>query len=206
MSQWAWNHRCDTWPVEVVLVGRPQENAHSSATFFFERQKAYTFDLYDGRSFVYRSQVADEQDPAVPAPVLQNVTYDLNSARVTGSCSSSGSQRDCLSANMTLDLDSSSYLEFSIAADLGSETRFYALRAVDHDWQYSNDAPSMILRDPQTGESIVRTVVTKRDDCKQLKVCVNTRDEARMLVPLGLILIYQEKWASGTTCGPKKGS
>lgn len=205
-QQWAWDHRCDTWPVEVVLIGRPQENVHSSAVFSFERQKAYTFDLYDGRSFVYRSQVADEQNSAFPPPELQNITYDLSTARVAGSCSFAGEQRDCLSANMTLDLDSASYLEFEIAANLGAGPQRYALRSVDHDWQYSNDAPSMILRDPRTGESVLRTVVTKRGDCAQLKVCANTRNEARMLVPIGLILIYQEKWASGTTCGPKKGS
>ncbi|EJD37735.1 hypothetical protein AURDEDRAFT_173244 [Auricularia subglabra TFB-10046 SS5] len=206
MQEFAWNHRCDSWPVEAVLVGRAGSNAHSTATFFFDHAEAYSFDLYDRMSLLYRYQEGDKEQPSFPMPTLQNVTYDLSTSSAVGICLFSGQKQNCLSANMDLDLDSTSYLRFEIAADLGFGVRHHVLHAIDHDWQYSDDAPSMILRDELTGESVLRTAVTKRGDCAQLKVCLNTSNEARMLVPIGLMLIFQEKWAGGTTCGPKKGA
>ncbi|EJD37916.1 hypothetical protein AURDEDRAFT_173055 [Auricularia subglabra TFB-10046 SS5] len=204
MQKHAWDHRCETWPVEVVLVGRARSNAHSTATFFINGVEGYQYGLYEGRSFLYQFQEGDADPLQIPMPTLQNVTYDLSSSSAVGVCLFSGQKQDCVSVNMDLDLDNKSYLRFEIDADLGFGVRHYILHAIDRDWQYSDDAPSMILRDEATGESVLRTAVTKPGDCTQLKVCVHTTNEARMLVPIGLLLIFQEKWAAGTTCGPKK--
>lgn len=185
--------------MEVVLQGRHPSEATSSATFSFDDGRGYTYDLYNGRSLLYRyPDIAN-----TTLPTLQNVTFDLTMSQISGQCLLSAHHFDCLSGQMDQDLDSTTHLTFNFTADLGFGNQTSALRAVDRDWQYSDDAPSLILHDLNVGRNVMRTAVTKRGDCTQLKICANDFGEANLLVPVGRILIAQEKWSVGTTCGPK---
>jgi len=103
----------------------------------------------------------------------------------------------CTNGTIDQDLTSDTYLTFSF-------TDGVALRAVDHEWQFSDDAPSVLLRD-QAGRNILRTVVTKPGDCTQLKVCAIDVAEEQFLVPIGLLLFSQETFAAGPTCGGSSG-
>lgn len=68
------------------------------------------------------------------------------------------------------------------------------MQAVDKDWQFKNDAPSVLLRD-ENGEEVVRTDVTKLHNCRQLKVCVAKTSGPGGIFPIGLLLISQSDYA-----------
>lgn len=73
------------------------------------------------------------------------------------------------------------------------------LRAVDNQWTFTAYAPSVVLRDSDSGMEVIRTDVTKKNDCTQLKVCAVQNNGADIVVPIGLIFIQQMGYASYCT-------
>lgn len=68
------------------------------------------------------------------------------------------------------------------------------LRAVDKQWAFSKDAPSVLLKD-DSGTEILKTDVTKYRDCTQLKICAGQDSGPGIIVPLAVILIRQSEYA-----------
>lgn len=195
-QEWTWNHRCDGWPVEVVLKGQQGTTAgvHSTATFTLHHSLLYTFALYNQKSFVYKSPA-----PQAPAPQIRNITYDLVYSTFGGTCHADA--EPCVRGTMDQDLQGISHLKFAI--DFLPENRTSTLSAIDKGWQAPSEAPSVILRDAADGHEVMRTAVTKRGDCASLKMCLANIGEPEMLVPVGMIVVFMERWAMGSTCGKK---
>ncbi|EJD45328.1 hypothetical protein AURDEDRAFT_184814 [Auricularia subglabra TFB-10046 SS5] len=191
-QEWAWNHRCDGWPIEIVLKGQSTPGVQSTATFMQHHALLYIFALYNQRSFAYVPSSAASASP----PRVRNITYDLAYSTFTSICS-----EPCVSGTMDQDIQGISRLTFVVHSSPGNRTS--TLRAVDKGWQAPSEAPSVILRDETDGFEAMRTVVTKRGDCAALKVCVAELGEPEMLVPVGMLLVFMEKWAAGSTCGKK---
>lgn len=96
----------------------------------------------------------------------------------------------------------SPYLNFSLQ-DSGNTTY---LRAVNKEWQFSDDAPSFVLRysspDPRQplGGIAIQTAVTERNHCEVLKVCLGSRKLGfDILAPLGVAFISQNTFAAYCT-------
>lgn len=68
------------------------------------------------------------------------------------------------------------------------------IRAVDKEWTFKKDAPSVLFRD-DNGVEVLRTDVTKYRDCRQLKVCVAEDVGPDVIFPVGLLLVYQSDYA-----------
>jgi hypothetical protein len=80
------------------------------------------------------------------------------------------------------------YLSFNLT-DLRSNSTTNLL-AVDKEWAFGNSAPNVILKD-SNGAEVIRTDVTKKGDCTQLKVCAARDSGASIMAPIGLILLRQ---------------
>jgi hypothetical protein len=137
---------------------------------------------------------------------MQMISYDFVNSTFTGNCTSGvhvdsqdspATSFECVNGNFTADLDSSSYLSFIINDLRSNKTTTYT--SVDKEWQFPDDAPSLILHDEE-GNWVMRTAVTSVQSCEMLKLCVENLTEAQMFVPIGMILIYQGQFAASQTC------
>lgn len=77
--------------------------------------------------------------------------------------------------------------------DLRTDTTSH-MRAVDRQWSFQDDAPSVLFRDDHSVE-VMRTDVTKPRDCRQLKVCIAKDAGPDIIFPIGLLLIRQSDYA-----------
>lgn len=62
----------------------------------------------------------------------------------------------------------------------------------------------MLLKD-SSGVEVIRTDVTKKGDCTQLKVCAAQQNGGSIIVPIGLILIRQMDYAVSCTTPSDSG-
>ena len=121
---------------------------------------------------------------ALHRPEIVRMSYNGNN-EISGYCDD-GSLCVVGKYNMT------SFLYFELQnLHTGAITK---LQAVDLEWYYSNDAPSVDLRyqmsDGKLGGRALVTDVTARAKCHLLKVCVEVPD-SNILAPLGVILMAQ---------------
>ncbi|KZV99158.1 hypothetical protein EXIGLDRAFT_259623 [Exidia glandulosa HHB12029] len=206
----AWHHRCDPFKVQVILDGRSYKDPRYTpdvARFYVGNGAAplFTYDLdqtnSDAWTFHFRTFDAPEDSlPPAFVPVLRAVTYNFVDNTLNGTCTVSGGN-DTLC--MTGTFNPGNFLSFDLNYNITGTPVHAPSRAFDKQWAFSDDAPSLILRsveaDNSLGDVILRTAVTKRSDCTQLKVCVDglsgQGDAAavgpEVMAPLGLMLARQ---------------
>ena len=102
-------------------------------------------------------------------------------------------------------LDGTARLSFALNTTGGQQAM---LVAREDEWLFPDAAPGLTLFD-ESGADVLRTAVTKRGDCTQLKVCVAgppgrsaAAVQPEVLAPLGLILMRQINYAAYVTQPP----
>ncbi|TCD66645.1 hypothetical protein EIP91_001062 [Steccherinum ochraceum] len=237
-QNWAWNHRCDSYPMYAILDAKSTKDAaftpniahfyqtgSSQSLFSFSVNSDSSSDLW---TFHFRELDAPQTTTAADRiPSLQRVDYDFVNDTLTGTCTTSASSNSSMAVStpcVSGSFNPTDWLSFTLASNVTlvnstspASPRNIFLRTVDQEWSFSNDAPSLILDtvDPNLntlGQTVLRTAVTKRGDCTQLKVCLNGIDGvdgsvvgAEVMAPLGLILIRQADYALQCT-GRRKNS
>lgn len=211
----AWHHRCDDFRVQVVLDGRSYKDARyvpEVARFYTGNGAAplFTYDLdqtdSDAWTFHFREFDAPQESlPAAFVPVLRSVTYNFIDHTVNGTCAAVAGANDTLCVTGSFNPDN--FMSFDLSYNITGTPVQAKSRTLDKQWAFSDDAPSLILRsvaaDDSLGDVILKTAVTKRSDCTQLKVCVDGAagqgDSAavgpEVLAPLGLMLARQGDYA-----------
>lgn len=147
----------------------------------------YTYNDTDIWSFQY---FVTNKSPIVPT--ILSVDYDLVRNNFSAYCNPTPSwntSSPCAIGSFDID----DHFTFNIT-DLRDGNSTKVLRAVDQLWDYHGQAPSVLLKD-QNGLEILRTSVTKKSDCRKLKVCAATTDGLDVTVPIGLMLKAQADYA-----------
>jgi len=209
----AWNHRCDQFPVEVILDGRPyydsiKENP-SNATFYFgqpgRRTEYYKYgmtqDNNDTTIWHLRLRnvtIPPDLDP-VYHPLAQDLSYRFANNSITATCTTNTS-----SSAVTVPCMEGSFNGGGKALNLTiNDTRtgvVTKLRAVDKGvWApvpAADDAPSVLLREVQPDDSlgsidVLRTAVTMKGKCSKLKLCQGID----LLAAVGRILKAQDDYS-----------
>ncbi|KAJ7692428.1 hypothetical protein B0H17DRAFT_1061456 [Mycena rosella] len=194
----AWLHRCDSYPVEIVLSGLSFNAPNTSlptATFSIRQdgilQSQYQYSLTNDavNTSIWRFGPA----PGQSLPDGQIVTYNLTNSSVTATCAGNNTT-ECTQGSF----DNSGFLSF-VLTTLSNATNVN-LKTVDGDWVYakSDDAPSYMLREVKSdgsfGDVVVRTAVTEPGHCTLLKLCANGAT-VENLAPVGLTLMKQNEYA-----------
>jgi hypothetical protein len=206
-----WIHRCDSFPVEVILNGRsyysPQGEMPVASFYFWQngvRVKYYEYGLTQNGDDMDTLHLAlTRVEPGVPAglyPLVSDITYQLVNQTMSASC---GSNPDTLANATTLCMDGSfnddQFLSFT-TNDTRTNT-ITTLRAVDKQWKFAFDAPSFELKEVQHDNSLgniaLQTAVTERGHCNALKIC-SSGTGIDVLAPVGLTLLQQGKY--GAVC------
>ncbi|KAL4241419.1 hypothetical protein ABKN59_000299 [Abortiporus biennis] len=234
-QKWAWNHRCDTYPMYAILDGKGYYDARyiPNVAHFYQTgniNSLYTFDISDNDSsdiwnFHLREWDTDQsQIPLDFYPTMQQISYNFIDDSVTANCTipvAPGSNNVTSVPCLTGTFNPNTPLSFNLTSIplLNTTSNPSAipqvntlLRTVDKQWAFGDDAPSLILRavDPSSNTlrqtNIIRTAVTKKGDCTQLKVCLagvpgreGAAVGAEIMAPLGLILMRQADYANECT-------
>ncbi|THH33627.1 hypothetical protein EUX98_g498 [Antrodiella citrinella] len=202
VERWAWNHRCDSYPMFAVLDGRGYYDASyvPNVVHFYSGKSLHATPLFtyiinsDSDSDLWTFELrefdnAQDQIPLDYYPTLQSVQYDFLNDTLTGNCTTPvapGSSITNSTTCMTGTYNPNDWLSFNISSNIplnntvsGSPVppTTAVLRTVDKQWTYDNDAPSLILKtvDPLTNSlqrQVLCTAVGWAADCTQLKVCL----------------------------------
>jgi hypothetical protein len=208
----AWNHRCDAYPVEVILKGLPYGSSFAQqpmASFFIHQKDETLCKYYD---FALNMELEDGQfqhfmlitvDPSVSPDdtlTISEITYDYTNNSFSAFC---GSNRVKSESCATGSFDESGPL--SIVINDAQHGTSMCVQTLDKVWMYpqGDDAPSFILTqvdstasDDQEVTYLLMTAVTDSVDeqCTFLKVC-SQETSIKTLVPLGLALMRQNQYA-----------
>ncbi|KAH8106305.1 hypothetical protein BXZ70DRAFT_431020 [Cristinia sonorae] len=202
-QSWAWDHRCDSYPMYAVLDARSFKDPSyiPNVAKFYQtdtNQLLFTYDVNEGTdSDLWMFAVRQFNTPSglIPVdqyPTLQSIQYDFINTALTGNCTvpiSPGSSNTTTMACMTGTYNPDKWLSFNVTSivplnntDLSTPvpSSTTLLRTVDKEWVFGdNNAPALILRtvnpvtDQLTDQTVLRTAVTKRGDCTALKVCLS---------------------------------
>jgi hypothetical protein len=212
--QKAWDHRCDAYPVEVILNGLPYGSSLSQQPIasFFIRQKDGTLRKY--YDFALNMELEDRQfqhftlisvDPSISpddAPTISEISYDYTNNTFSAFCGSNRVQSDSCA---TGSFDERGPL--SIVINDTQHDTSVRVQTLDQVWMYpqGDDAPSFILTQVDSTASddlgeempyLLMTAVTHSVDgrCTLLKVC-SQETSIETLVPLGMALMRQNQYA-----------
>jgi hypothetical protein len=231
--QVAWNHSCDKYPLQVILKANFSSNGMSyqvtSSPALFSRTRGKNTQLYtyalsqspiSPNIWYFGIQSIDSPDiqPSTALyPTISNVTYNFTDYTFSGNCSltppssspsnSSPCVRGTFNPNDTLSFNIT-YLSGAGSNNSNSIGSDY-LKAVNDQWAFAADPPGVVLLDDTngSGDEILRTDMTKWNDCTQLKVCANNYTNthsngamvpgagANTVIPTGLIFIQQIDYA-----------
>jgi hypothetical protein len=179
----------------------------TTASYFQGNTPLYTYDIFQSSADLWSFNIRTIDSPDLAQnqssplyPSISNITYDFVDDSVLGNCTSpsSNTTSTCIKGFF----NPNNYLSFNIT-DL--RTNLTAnIRAVDKQWAFDNDAPSVLLKD-SSGVEVIRTDVTKKGDCTQLKVCAAQQNGGSIIVPIGLILIRQMDYAVSCTTPSDSG-
>lgn len=201
--------------MEVVLEGQwhnAPKSQPSVASFYFwqgdTRTKYFEYVLSYGATaddwgFELR-KIVDSEIPESVYPLVQQVSYNLVSNTISGTCMAKGSTPVAMEAPACLEgtFDLGDILSFSL-----NDTRanmIYNLRAANKEWYFRDDAPSVKLQQLHTmdngglGNTALKTVVTKPGHCNQLKICLGMESGVDMIAPLGILLLKLDDY--GVLC------
>ncbi|TCD66825.1 hypothetical protein EIP91_000903 [Steccherinum ochraceum] len=229
----SWNHRCDSFPMYAVLDGRGFKDPSyiPNVVHFYQGRDEllFSYDISDGASsdfWTFQLREFDAAQSSIPLelyPTLQHIQYDFINDTLTGNCTlpaTPGSSITNSTSCMTGTFNPNDWLSFNLTSTIPLNnsaptdtipSTTTVLRTVDKQWAFNgDDAPSLILDtvDPLTDKlqsTVLRTAVTKRGDCTQLKVCLGGTDRpgglvgAEVLSPMGLIMIRQSDYAQSCT-------
>ncbi|KIM36091.1 hypothetical protein M413DRAFT_20642 [Hebeloma cylindrosporum] len=199
-QQWQWTHFCDSFAGEVILSGLM--NPSPTASFYYPIQpNASVLEYYFDYSLVSNTTVPPGNPPSqllvfnaradssIIPPDIFAISYDVQAQEISADCANG----PCAFGNYS----TKPYLSFTLQdSRTGLVTQ---LRAVDKEWKFPDDAPSVVLRNREAGESggiALQSAVTQRDHCENLKVCVSSRTpDFATLAPLGVLLMAQQTYA-----------
>jgi len=210
----AWNNRCDRFPVEVILDGRPyydsiKENP-SVASFYIgqpgRRTEYYKYGMTQDDSDttiwhlrLIHATIPPDSDP-VYHPLAQDLSYRFANHSVTATCTTntSSSAIPCMEGSFNNDGKA-----FSLTINDTHTGIVTKLRAFDKGvWAPvpADDAPSVILREVQPDDSlgsidVLRTAVTMQGKCTRLKLCLARERGIDLLAAVGLVLKAQDNYA-----------
>jgi hypothetical protein len=175
----AWNHGCDNYPIQVVLDARAYDGPSyqpTIASYFQGNTPLYAYDIFqasaDEWSFnirtIYSQDLANNRSSSL-YPSISNITYNFVDNSVSGNCTSpsSNTTSTCIEGYF----NPNNYLSFNLT-DLRSSSTAY-IRAVDKQWAFDDDAPSVLLKDSSGAQD----------------------NGPSITVPMGLILIRQMDYA-----------
>jgi hypothetical protein len=198
----AWLHRCDPFAVEVILAGRAYSSPISTlpvASFYFwangTRSQYYEYSLSQSDNdtntwyFALTQVTPGVNIPAPVYPLISNVSYQFDTDELSAVCTAgpdapANDTTSCMQGSFD-----TSYLSFTT-----NDTRtgvVITLRAIDTQWEFSEDAPSFLLKNSQ-GQTAVRTAVTEPEHCTFLKMCLANDTGVDMIPPVGLALMQQD--------------
>jgi len=214
--KYQWSHFCDAFEGEVILTGAVDSSHISTASFYFGQQSKrvfhynYTLTANNTGGENWQTLSLDETSlsPATQPDIVQisykttgnsnnyfeaecmhNVSHPSTTKPATSMCG-------CGRYNTT------PYLSFAITELAGGGLT--QLQAVDKEWRFPDDAPSVVVRfkgpDGKLGDIAIQSAVTQRNHCNALKLCLPSRNPTLAnLVPLGMILEAQETFAQYCT-------
>ncbi|KAI0080681.1 hypothetical protein K474DRAFT_1704492 [Panus rudis PR-1116 ss-1] len=216
-QRYAWDHRCDSYPMYAILDAKAYNGPRyvPNVAHFYQRgqsQSLFTFDINeneDGDLWGFHLREWDADQASIPIdmyPTLQTDFLRLHRQlehrfRQFGTFDVG----DPLSFNLTSVVPLNNTFDLSTVASSNT-----ILRTLDKQWAFSDDAPSFILRtvdpsDDSLKDTVVRSAVTKKGDCTQLKVCLAGLPDQQgtivggpVLAPLGIILMRQADY--GVAC------
>ncbi|THG96428.1 hypothetical protein EW026_g5406 [Hermanssonia centrifuga] len=175
-QQYAWDHRCDSYPMYAILDAKSYYDARyvTNVAYFYlnpSQEQVFTYEIANpGDADIWTFSLRDwnTDQGAIPLdayPTLQQVTYDFVDDSLSGNCtvptsSAAANSTTLTSPCMTGTFDPGNVLSFNITSSvplnntLASNTTSAAtpsstssvLRAQDKGWTFSDDAPSLILR------------------------------------------------------------
>ena len=223
-QQQQWDHFCDNFPGEAVLIGHT--SSIGTATFYLApggslstaaREKAdFLFRLDLEEKIFHRDMTIDPLASTSPVyPSISKITYDYEDGLRLGIkgtlvavCEfpplvggTLGNATDGATCGQGL-FSSSPYLQLI----LDNANRTTRVHSVDKEWEFTDDAPSVVLRRRASGfllpgpttmghedeMTLVQTAVTRRNHCEELKVCLGERTLGfDTLASLGLLLRAQ---------------
>lgn len=224
----------------AVLDGKSSKDPRYgvNVVYFYEQgnpDTLYTYEIANpggADSWTFGLRSWDTSQSSIPLnmyPTLQGVAYNFANKTVSGNCTvpdSTNSNNTTTLNCMSGTFDPNNVLSFlltsaiplnntSNATSVSSTTSL--LRAVDKQWSFDDDAPSLILREIDNStnisqEIVLRTAVTKRSDCTELKVCLAGTGKAsgsvvgaEVMAPLGLIMMSQADYALECTNSDSEG-
>ncbi|KAH8104032.1 hypothetical protein BXZ70DRAFT_1005586 [Cristinia sonorae] len=186
VQNWAWNHRCDEYPMFAVLDSRRVQDPSYTpnvARFYQTETNKPLFSYYlnggeedsDNWRFTLREFHTDQSlIPITLYPTLQSVHYGFLNSTILGNCTvpvSSGSSDVTTTSCMTGTFDAGAWLSFNLTSAVPFNNTFPStpvpstttlLRALDKEWIFGyNQIPSVILRtvNTLTNELTTRTVL-----------------------------------------------
>ena len=219
-----WNHFCDKFPGEAVLTGHTSSTG--TATFYLAPEGSLSTATRKKANFLFRLDLEEKifyRDMAIDPlasissvyPSISKITYDYEDGLRPGIkgtlvavCefpplvwSTLGNATGGVTCGQGL-FSSSPYLQLI----LESANKTTRVHSVDKEWEFTDDAPSVVLRRracglPSLGPTtmghedeitLVQTAVTRRNHCQELRVCLGERTLGfDTLASLGLLLRAQ---------------
>jgi len=215
--KYQWSHfNCDAFEGEVILTGVIDPLHVSTAPFHY-----YTVGQQSKRAFHYNYTLTTHNTGAhtwktlsfngaslfsVTRPDIVQITYNMTNDSnnyFEAGCMHNATHPPTVKPavcgygryNIT------PYLSFAINELAGGFTR---LRAVDKEWRFPSDAPSVVVRfegpDGKLGDIAIQSAIAQRNHCGTIKVFLPLRNlSLANLVPLGVILEAQETFAQYCT-------
>ncbi|KAF8967420.1 hypothetical protein BDZ97DRAFT_1916712 [Flammula alnicola] len=206
-QQWQWSHFCDSFAGEVILYGMTNPLQTPIASFYYpvtgsaaKRDFYFNYALITNATGPVSSQVLVYNGPpdlglSPVRPSIVSISYNLADKTLSAYCQNTPALTGpCAMGNYS----TTPYLSFLVRdAQTGAKTR---LRAQDKEWQFSDDAPSFVLKvqnsDGGLGAIAIQSAVTQRNHCENLKICLSSgTPDFATLVPLGVILMAQDAYS-----------
>jgi len=189
-------HFCDSFSGEVILEG----SAVPTASFYYRKQARSSIherELYfnyllttnttnnlDFQVLRYNGTL----DSSFPQPDILAVSYD--NKQIFADCNNGR----CAFGNYS----TQDYLTFDLL-DLRTSV-ITRLHAADKEWEFNDDAPSVVLLHVQpSGDKLIalQTAVTKQNFCSTLKICTSaSTPNFATLAPIGVILMAQQRYTN----------
>jgi len=215
--KYQWLHFCDAFEGEIILTGAIDPSHVSTASFYYstvgqqsKRAFYYNYTLTANKTGAQNWQTLslDETSlsPAMP-PDIVHISYNMtgnSNNYFEAECMHNASHSSAVKPAVCGwgRYNTTPYLSFAITELVGGG--FTQLRAVDKEWRFVNDAPSVVVRfeglNGKLGRIAIQSAVTQRNHCGKLKVCLPSRNLTLVdIVPLGVILEAQEAFAQYCT-------
>ncbi|CAA7259345.1 unnamed protein product [Cyclocybe aegerita] len=210
-QQYQWSRFCERYPFEgeVILTGATNPGLKSTATFFYSgsstfRERYFDYSIVPNETFSLQTLIFNPKtSPSPNRPQVVSVAYNTSEQSFEARCTvSQNASMTALCAFGTW--TKKKYLSFRIQ-DAHNNSITY-LRTVDEEWEFSDDAPSLVLKHQgfdntnDLGGVVLQTAVTQRNYCYRLKTCLASPEaDVATVVPLGVILLTQQTFAGYCT-------